>query len=85
MDLDTKLDLDTFKQDGVRSNLIRDHEAFKLHLALVKANSALRSAYAVAAREGRDTNWLAFRVMLNKLLIEQHELIYGKVDNGTQR
>jgi hypothetical protein len=38
------------------------------------ANSLLRSAHAIASREGRDTNWEAFKRNLEKALCAQTEV-----------
>lgn len=36
-----------------------------------EANELLRSAYTIACREGIETDWLAFRKWLEKVLLEQ--------------
>ena len=40
---------------------------------LMNANELLRSAYAIAQRNGEQTNWEAFRGQLKKALDAQHE------------
>ena len=48
-----------------------------------QANSLLRSAYAIALREGKDTNWEAWRNQLLKELKRQHKIMYpGNTFNG---
>jgi hypothetical protein len=47
----------------------------QLREALVQHNDHLRSAAAVAARNGEDTNWLAFRGQVHYTLAEYHELV----------
>ena len=46
-----------------------------LREALVQHNDRLRSAAAVAARDGRETNWLSFRGQVRYTLTEYHELV----------
>lgn len=46
-----------------------------LREALVQHNDRLRSAAAVAARDGRKTNWLSFRGQVRYTLTEYHELV----------
>lgn len=41
---------------------------------LAQANSLLRSAYSIALREGKETNWEAFRNQLKNTLERQQEL-----------
>ena len=43
----------------------------RLRAELKDANSALRSAAEVAQRDGKDTNWDAFRSRLAKVLLAQ--------------
>jgi len=60
----------------------------RLREALVQHNDRLRSAAAVAAREGRETNWLSFRGQVRYTLAEYHELVseartaLERIDNG---
>ena len=46
-----------------------------LREALVQHNDRLRSAAEVAARDGRETNWLSFRGQVRYTLAEYHELV----------
>lgn len=59
-------------------------EVRKLRTALKDANDLCRSAYQVAVREGRETNWPAFRDCLSESLDRQHRVMYPPND-GTQR
>ena len=45
----------------------------RLEKMLLEANELLRSAYAIAQRNGEQTNWEAFRGQLQKALQAQHE------------
>lgn len=47
-----------------------------VRLALVEPNSLLRSAYAIAKRDGKDTNWESFRKLLLKELEIEHKIMY---------
>ena len=47
---------------------------------LTEANELLRSAYAIAEREGDDTNWKAFKNSLEQLLLKQ-SLVLNNTDN----
>ena len=51
-------------------------EVRKLRTALKDANDLCRSAYQVAVREGRETNWPAFRDCLSESLDRQHRVMY---------
>jgi hypothetical protein len=42
------------------------------------SNEALRSAHDVAARGGHQTHWPMFKLMIEKILIEQHEVLRPK-------
>lgn len=44
---------------------------------LKEANDLLRSAHAVAERNGRETNWQAFRKRLQEVLVKQSKLLNG--------
>jgi len=44
--------------------------------ALKDANDLCRSAYQVAIREGRETNWPSFRDRLSESLAHQHRVMY---------
>lgn len=55
-------------------------------MAMIKeANEMLRSAYAVAEREGGCTNWEAFRNRLNAVLEQQHRVMFPKSVSGTSK
>ena len=45
----------------------------RLEKMLLEANELLRSAYAIAQRNGEKTNWEAFRGQLKNALDAQHE------------
>ena len=51
-------------------------EVRKLRAALRDANDLCRSAYQVAIREGRETNWSSFRDCLSESLDRQHRVMY---------
>jgi hypothetical protein len=60
--------------------LVRELDALKaenerLREALVQHNDRLRSACAIADRDGKDTNWLSFRGQCHYTLAEYHELV----------
>ena len=44
---------------------------------LIQANELLRSAYEIADREGRNTNWVAFKASLLEVLHAQSIVIVG--------
>jgi hypothetical protein len=44
---------------------------------LGQANSLLRSAYAIASRNGVDTNWEAFKNQVEMALDSEHEVLQG--------
>jgi hypothetical protein len=50
-------------------------EVARLMEALVQHNDRLRSAQAIASRDGADTNWLSFRGQCTFTLAEYHELV----------
>ena len=50
-----------------------EHELRTCKKILLEANELLRSAYAIAQRNGEQTNWEAFRTQLQKALQAQHE------------
>jgi len=56
----------------------------RLEKMLLEANDLLRSAYAIAQRNGEQTNWEAFRGQLKKALEAQHEsgLTQRALDGG---
>jgi hypothetical protein len=41
---------------------------------LLESNDSLRSAYQIAKRDGRDTNWKSFRNQLSDVLDRQHAI-----------
>jgi len=45
---------------------------------LAAANGLLRSAFQIAKRDGKDTNWEAWRKQLDIALVRQHKLMHGK-------
>ena len=51
-------------------------ERDRLQAALKDANDLCRSAYQVAKRNGRKTNWPAFRDCLRESLERQHAVMY---------
>jgi len=53
----------------------RDGGIERLREALVQHNERLRSAQAIAQRDGADTNWLAFRGQCTFTLAEYHDLV----------
>jgi hypothetical protein len=44
---------------------------------LEEANELLRSAHAIAARRGVDTNWEAIEGQLSSILSRQHTILHG--------
>jgi hypothetical protein len=49
-------------------------------ILLTEANDLLRSAYKIAERAGKKTNWTAFKKRLEVALIEQSKLLNGTDD-----
>lgn len=47
-----------------------------IHEQLKDANDALRSAYEVAKREGKDTRWPEFTARIKKSLDAQHKVLF---------
>jgi hypothetical protein len=45
-----------------------------------EANTLLGSAYQIAQRKGKDTNWTAFTKRLKRELNRQHKLLYPKTN-----
>ena len=43
-----------------------------------ESNGLLRSTYQIAKRDGKDTNWEAFRNQVYIALVRQHEQMYPK-------
>lgn len=60
-------------QDSVEALTAEGSELKKL---LKEANSALRSAAEIAQRDGKDTNWDAFRSRIAAVLLPQHKYMY---------
>jgi hypothetical protein len=46
-----------------------------------QSNEILRSAYAIAMRNGKDTDWDGFRKKLDIRLDVQHKIMYPKTDS----
>lgn len=65
----------------------RDAEARVLALyaerdeALAYANELCRSAFQIASRQGRDTNWSGFANRLMEALAQQHRVMYPGVES----
>lgn len=55
---------------------VRD-EAASLRLTLKDANEVCRSAYQIASRAGKETNWSAFTSRVGKSLELQHTTLLG--------
>jgi hypothetical protein len=49
-----------------------------------ESNDLLRSAWMIAKRDGKDTNWEAFRGQLNIALERQHKMMYPKDEEVTK-
>ena len=59
---------------------MNEHKKITEEISLqTEANSLLRSAYQIALREGKDTNWEAFKISLWKELIREQEKIIPKI------
>jgi len=43
-----------------------------------ESNDLLRSAFMIAEREGKETNWEAWKKQLEIALARQHVMMYGK-------
>jgi thioesterase domain-containing protein len=43
-----------------------------------ESNDLLRSAFMIAKRDGKETNWEAFRNQVSIALERQHKMMYGK-------
>lgn len=86
-DLKARLHRGRIGKDGVRrapekvkreaATAVTDLEALvgELGEALVQHNECLRSAQQIAQRDGKDTNWLAFRGQCTWTLAEYHDLV----------
>lgn len=59
---------------------MRTPAALTLFAALQAANEICRSTYEIAAREGRKTNWPAFRALLAKQLEAQYAILTGPAE-----
>ncbi|WP_397587074.1 hypothetical protein [Sphingobium fuliginis] len=59
----------------VQSIAALEEEIKRLREALTDHNEALRSAYQVADREGKDTNWLALRGNIMWALAEHQQIV----------
>ena len=46
--------------------------------SLIDANQILRSCKSIADRDGKDTNWSGIKAQLERILVNQHELLYPK-------
>lgn len=63
---------------GAWMEMERDYEA--LMAMLKEANDLLRSAHAIAEREGRETGWPTFRKRVSKVLKKQHKVLTDYYD-----
>ena len=60
------------------SHITQLNEEIKRLMDEVKeSNDLLRSAFMIAKRDGKDTNWEAFRGQLDIALARQHTMMYG--------
>ena len=50
----------------------------ELVVEVEESNGLLRSTYQIASRDGKDTNWEAFRNQVHIALVRQHEQMYGE-------
>jgi hypothetical protein len=50
----------------------------RLIYEIKESNDLLRSAFMIAEREGKETNWEAWRKQLEIALTRQHVMMYGK-------
>ena len=53
-----------------------DREIIKTKIK--ESNDLLRSAFMIAKRDGKETNWEAWRKQLEIALTRQHKMMYGK-------
>ena len=61
------------------SHIIQLNEEIKRLMDEVKeSNQIIRSAYSIAKRDGKETNWEAFRNQVSIALERQHKMMYGK-------
>lgn len=61
--------------DDFMVKLARPHEQGQNN-AFKEANEILRSLHSVVERKGLDTNWETLQKRLNKILAEQHKIMY---------
>ena len=50
----------------------------ELEAEIKESNGLLRSAFMIAKRDGKETNWEAWHNQLSVALARQHVMIYGK-------
>ena len=50
----------------------------RLIYEIKESNDLLRSAFMIAEREGKETNWEAWKKQLEIALARQHVMMYGK-------
>jgi len=61
----------------------QQRDALKPYLdALIQANQLCRSMNSIAEREGKQTNWVAFKKQLSEALLVQHQLMYPKTNQN---
>ncbi len=77
---DSSLYLKESLEDQVQHNAFKNLSKEELMSALKEANEMCRSAYSIAERQGKETNWDAFSAKLSKQLDVQHKIIYPKHD-----
>ena len=66
-------------EDALQSEIERLTERVKkLEAEVEESNGLLRSTYQIASRDGKDTNWEAFRNQVHIALVRQHEQMYGE-------
>ncbi len=64
------------------SQIIQLNEEIKLLMDEIKeSNGLLRSAFMIAKRDGKQTNWEAWRKQLDIALVRQHKLMYGEKES----
>jgi len=59
-----------------------NEETKRLMDEVKESNGLLRSASMIAKRDGKETNWEAWRKQLYIALERQHAMMYGKDNNG---
>jgi len=50
----------------------------RIESEIKESNDLLRSAFMIAKRDGKETNWEAWRKQLNNALERQHAMMYGE-------